>query len=66
MILALADRQRQHVPYRQCKLTHVLRDSLQGNCATVMIANIWGELAHIEETVSDYSRIGVQHYLINR
>lgn len=52
MILALTDR-RQHVPYRQSKLTHVLKDSLGGNCATVMIANMWGELAQIEETVSD-------------
>jgi len=43
---------RDHVPYRSSKLTHVLRDSLGGNCKTSMIANIWGEAAQIEETVS--------------
>lgn len=32
-----------HVPYRQTKLTSVLRDALGGNCKTVMIANIWAE-----------------------
>ena len=30
----------------------MLRDSLGGNCKTTMIANIWGETAQLEETVS--------------
>jgi len=30
----------------------MLRDSLGGNCKTVMIANIWPEAMHIEETNS--------------
>lgn len=29
-----------------------MRDSLGGNCKTVMIANIWPEKRHIEETQS--------------
>lgn len=33
-----------YVPYRQTKLTAVLRDALGGNCKTVMVANVWGEL----------------------
>lgn len=33
-------------------MTHVLKDSLGGNCNTLMIANIWGEKEHIEETIS--------------
>jgi kinesin family protein 6/9 len=33
-------------------MTHVLRDSLGGNCNTLMIANIWGQKEHIEETIS--------------
>lgn len=27
-IVALADRKREHIPYRQTKLTHALKDSL--------------------------------------
>lgn len=51
-IIALADKRREHVPYRQTKLTHALKDSLGGNCNTMMIANIWGEANQLEETVS--------------
>ena len=29
-----------HVPYRNSKLTRLLKDSLGGNCRTVMIANV--------------------------
>ncbi|KXS15145.1 kinesin-domain-containing protein [Gonapodya prolifera JEL478] len=52
VVIALADRRREHIPYRQSKLTNVLRDSLGGNCNTLVIACIWGERQHIEETVS--------------
>uniref|UniRef100_UPI0037E99A8C kinesin-like protein KIF9 n=1 Tax=Semicossyphus pulcher TaxID=241346 RepID=UPI0037E99A8C len=51
-ILALADRRREHIPFRQTKLTHALKDSLGGNCNTVLVANIYGEAAQIEETLS--------------
>uniref|UniRef100_A0A8C9S9F9 Kinesin-like protein n=1 Tax=Scleropages formosus TaxID=113540 RepID=A0A8C9S9F9_SCLFO len=51
-ILALGDRRRDHVPFRQSKLTHALKDSLGGNCNTVLVANIYGEAAQIEETLS--------------
>uniref|UniRef100_A0A3P8ZRI0 Kinesin-like protein n=1 Tax=Esox lucius TaxID=8010 RepID=A0A3P8ZRI0_ESOLU len=51
-ILALADRRRDHIPFRQSKLTHALKDSLGGNCNTVLVANIYGEAAHVEETLS--------------
>lgn len=50
--LALTERNRDHIPYRQTKLTHILKDSVGGNCSTVMIANIWVEIEQIEETVS--------------
>jgi kinesin family protein 6/9 len=51
-VLALGDRHRDHKPYRQSKLTHLLKDSLGGNCKTVMVANIWPESSHLEETAS--------------
>ncbi|NWQ67337.1 KIF9 protein, partial [Neopipo cinnamomea] len=52
IILALADPRRGHIPFRQSKLTHVLKDSLGGNCNTVLVTNICGEAAHVEETLS--------------
>ncbi|NXS58547.1 KIF9 protein, partial [Brachypteracias leptosomus] len=52
MVIALADPKREHVPFRQSKLTHVLRDSLGGNCNTVLVANVCGEAQHVEETLS--------------
>lgn len=52
VVLAASDKGRDHVPYRSCKLTHVLKDCLGGNCNTVLVANIWGEAAQLEETLS--------------
>ncbi|NXK52392.1 KIF9 protein, partial [Chauna torquata] len=52
IIIALADPRRDHIPFRQSKLTHVLKDSLGGKCNTVLVANICGEALHVEETLS--------------
>lgn len=53
VVMALGARGgRSHVPHRSSKLTAVLRDALGGNCRTTLVANIWGESRHIEETVS--------------
>ncbi|NXM41812.1 KIF9 protein, partial [Gymnorhina tibicen] len=52
LVIALADPKREHIPFRQSKLTHVLKDSLGGNCNTVLVTNIYGEAAHVEETLS--------------
>jgi len=52
VVLALADRKRDHIPYRQAMLTNFLRDSLGGNCMTVMVANVQVVKRHIEETIS--------------
>ena len=38
-----------HVPFRQSKLTAVLRDALGGNSRAAMIANIWPEKDNVEE-----------------
>lgn len=51
-VVALTSKSRGHVPYRQTKLTNILKDSIGGNSNTVMISCIWGESAHLEETIS--------------
>ncbi|CAM9758314.1 unnamed protein product, partial [Chrysoparadoxa australica] len=51
-VLALSRKNPGHVPYRQTKLTNVLKDSLGGNCNTLLVACIWGEHTHLEETLS--------------
>ena len=38
---------RQHVPYRNSLMTTMLRDSLGGNCRTVMVATITGAQEHV-------------------
>ncbi|KAM8926899.1 kinesin-like protein KIF9 isoform 4-T4 [Lycaon pictus] len=51
-IIALGDQKRDHIPFRQCKLTHALKDSLGGNCNMVLLTNIYGEASQLEETLS--------------
>ena len=41
-----------HIPYRNSMMTSVLRDSLGGNCKTVMIATISPETQHTDESIS--------------
>ena len=52
VVVALGEKNRSHVPYRSSRLTHMLEDSLGGNCLTTVIANVWGEAQHIDETLS--------------
>ena len=52
VVVALSSKGRAHTPYRQSKLTHLLKDSLGGNCKTLLIANVYGEIQHLEETIS--------------
>lgn len=50
-INALCDRrQRAHVPYRNSKLTRLLKFSLGGNCKTVMIVCVSPSSAHFDES----------------
>jgi len=51
-VVALSKKNPGHVPYRQTRLTNVLKDAIGGNCNTLMFANIYGESAHLEETIS--------------
>jgi kinesin family protein 18/19 len=39
-----------YVPYRDSKLTRLLKDSLGGNCQTVMIANLGPSIKNFEDT----------------
>lgn len=41
-----------HIPYRDSKLTFILRDSLGGNSRTFMIANVSPSHTSISETLS--------------
>ena len=55
VILALHEKKtkgREHIPYRNSMMTSVLRDSLGGNCKTVMVATINPEACHTDESVS--------------
>ncbi|PAA61917.1 hypothetical protein BOX15_Mlig027733g1, partial [Macrostomum lignano] len=52
VIVALSERSRSHVPYRNSMMTSVLRDSLGGNCMTTMIATLSVESANLGETIS--------------
>ncbi|KAA3681742.1 kinesin family member 6/9 [Paragonimus westermani] len=52
VIIALSEKQRTHVPYRNSMMTMVLRDSLGGNCMTSMIANCSIEQDNLLETIS--------------
>eukprot|EP00835_Amoeboradix_gromovi_P003356 NODE_218_length_14160_cov_0.274874.p3 type:complete len:639 gc:universal NODE_218_length_14160_cov_0.274874:2053-3969(+) len=51
-INALCTSTNRHVPYRDSKLTRLLKQSLSGNCKTVMICNISPHLVHYEETLN--------------
>jgi hypothetical protein len=42
----------QHIPYRDSKLTRILKDSLGGNTSTIMIACISANPFSIEETLT--------------
>ncbi|CAG9317648.1 unnamed protein product [Blepharisma stoltei] len=55
VIIALHDRQkdtRTHIPYRNSLMTTILRDSLGGNCKTVLIATMNSDANQLEETLS--------------
>nr|CCA23637.1 kinesinlike protein KIF6 putative [Albugo laibachii Nc14] len=43
---------RGHIPYRNSMMTSVLRDSLGGNCKTVMVATVSAEKEQTDESIS--------------
>ncbi|NWT69406.1 KIF6 protein, partial [Prunella himalayana] len=52
VIIALAEKNRSHIPYRNSMMTSVLRDSLGGNCMTTMIAMLAMDKKNIDESIS--------------
>ncbi|KAM5286927.1 kinesin-like protein KIF6 isoform 2-T2 [Hipposideros larvatus] len=52
VIIALSEKHRSHIPYRNSMMTSVLRDSLGGNCMTTMIATLSVEKRNIDESIS--------------
>ena len=52
VVVSSNDKKRDHVPYRQSKLTNMLKNSIGGNCYTILIANLWPEASHLEESIS--------------
>eukprot|EP00111_Clytia_hemisphaerica_P022991 TCONS_00067660-protein len=52
VIIALSEKTRSHIPYRNSMMTSVLRDSLGGNCMTSMIATCSVEKKNIDESIS--------------
>eukprot|EP00741_Cyanophora_paradoxa_P008533 tig00001339_g8258.t1 len=56
VIVALQERaegkNRGHIPYRNSMMTSILRDSLGGNCRTVMVATLSAQTSHLDETIS--------------
>ncbi|XP_068195079.1 kinesin-like protein KIF6 [Antennarius striatus] len=52
VIIALSEKNRSHIPYRNSMLTSVLRDSLGGNCMTTMIATIAVDRRNLDESIS--------------
>ena len=55
VIIALNEKEkgnRNHIPYRNSLMTTILKDSLGGNCKTILIANVSSDIHYIDETMS--------------
>ena len=55
VIMALNEKskgQRLHIPYRNSLMTTILKDSLGGNCKTILIANVSSDADNLDETFS--------------
>lgn len=56
VIIALHEKATTHnsryIPYRNSLLTTILKDSLGGNCKTVMVANLSTDVENIDEMIS--------------
>uniref|UniRef100_A0A7E4ZXC6 Kinesin-like protein n=1 Tax=Panagrellus redivivus TaxID=6233 RepID=A0A7E4ZXC6_PANRE len=51
-VVSALRRKQQHVPFRNCVLTRILEDSLDGDSKTLMIVQVAPEKTSIQETIS--------------
>ncbi|EGZ17948.1 hypothetical protein PHYSODRAFT_498771, partial [Phytophthora sojae] len=52
VVLALGSKTRAHVPFRQTPLTNLLKDSLGGNCRTLLVACVWPSPSHADQSLA--------------
>ncbi|KAG7396674.1 Exosome complex component RRP45 [Phytophthora boehmeriae] len=52
VVLALSSKNRSHVPFRQTPLTNLLKDSLGGNCRTLLVACVWPAPTHADQSLA--------------
>jgi hypothetical protein len=52
VFLSLTNRNKQHIPYRESKLTHYLKDSLGGDSKTMVIVQVSPAACDSNETIS--------------
>ncbi|GMF28953.1 unnamed protein product [Phytophthora lilii] len=52
VVLALSSKNRAHVPFRQTPLTNLLKDSLGGNCRTLLVACVWPAPTHVDQSLA--------------
>ena len=55
VIVSLGEKEKgkiNHIPYRNSLMTTILKDSLGGNCKTILIANASSDIKYIDETLS--------------
>ena len=55
VIVSLGEKEKgkiSHIPYRNSLMTTILKDSLGGNCKTILIANASSNVKYIDETLS--------------
>ncbi|ETN15830.1 hypothetical protein F442_01883 [Phytophthora nicotianae P10297] len=52
VVLALGSKNRAHVPFRQTPLTNLLKDSLGGNCRTLLVACVWPAPTHADQSLA--------------
>eukprot|EP00557_Chaetoceros_sp_GSL56_P011973 CAMPEP_0176476842 /NCGR_PEP_ID=MMETSP0200_2-20121128/280_1 /TAXON_ID=947934 /ORGANISM="Chaetoceros sp., Strain GSL56" /LENGTH=1312 /DNA_ID=CAMNT_0017872563 /DNA_START=44 /DNA_END=3983 /DNA_ORIENTATION=- len=55
-----------HVPFRDCKLTRILRDSLGGNCCTILLTCISPLEKNMDETLSFLRNAEMSRDISNR